>query len=110
MVEAGPEPGACQFNPGFYNATMRLLPALCLAFACGPLLAQTPPLTPPQAPLEGRKNQKVERIRVEDGATLIDEVRYAGQTQSITVQPKGGARAYEVQPGSGQRAWNVLNF
>ncbi|MFO1246172.1 MAG: hypothetical protein U1E71_13470 [Ramlibacter sp.] len=89
---------------------MRLLPALCLAFACGPLLAQTPPLTPPQAPLEGRKNQKVERIRVEDGATLIDEVRYAGQTQSITVQPKGGARAYEVQPGSGQRVWNVLNF
>ena len=43
-------------------------------------------------------------------ATLIDEVRYAGQTQSITVQPKGGARAYEVQPGSGQRVWNVLNF
>ncbi len=89
---------------------MRVPIALCLALACTPLQAQTPPSAAVPAPLEGRKNQKVERIRVEDGATLIDEVRYAGQTQSITVQPKGGARAYEVQPGSGQRVWNVLNF
>jgi hypothetical protein len=40
---------------------------------------------------------------------VIDEVRYAGQTESIKVQPKGRAPAYEVQP-TGRRVWNVLSF
>jgi starvation-inducible outer membrane lipoprotein len=91
--------------------------------------AQTPgavPATP--EPLEGRQNQKIERIRHEDAGSRIDEVRMGGQTQSITVQPKvEGLPAYEVQPGSvirgrprdaregldnsgGQRTWNVLSF
>ena len=81
-----------------------------------------------QAPqLEGRKNQKVEHIRVEDEAVVIDEVRYAGQTQSVTVKPKGNLPEYEIQPtdmarsrpgdhrdglssATGKRVWNVLNF
>ena len=104
-----------------------ILPAL-MGLACM-AAAQTPvgvPATP--EPLEGRQNQKIERIRHEDAGSRIDEVRMGGQTQSITVQPKvEGLPAYEVQPGSmirgrprdaregldnsgGQRTWNVLSF
>ncbi len=91
--------------------------------------AQTPAAVPaPPVPLEGRQNQKIERIRHEDAGSRIDEVRVGGQTQSITVQPKvEGLPAYDVQPASmirgrprdpresmdnlgGQRSWNVLRF
>lgn len=79
-----------------------------------------------EAGLEPRRNQKIERIRIEDAGNRIDEVRVGGQTQSITVQPKAGVPAYEVPPddlarsrpadsreglaGKGQRVWNVLAF
>jgi len=100
------------------------LPAPVL-LACAAAWAQAPA---PQAgaPEDGRRNQKVERIVHEDAGNRIEEVRYAGQTQSITVRPKGDAPAYEVAPatptrgrvadertgsaGGGQRYWNVLNF
>jgi hypothetical protein len=74
---------------------------------------------------DSRANQKVERIRIEDESSRIDELRVGGQTQSITVQPKGSALpAYEIQPGDlarsrpqdkrdgtgNARVWNVLNF
>lgn len=76
----------------------------------------------------GRLNQRVERIRIEDGGSRVDEVRVGGQTQSITVQPKAGSTMpeYEVQPSDGPRAqpggrngsetitgprvWNVMKF
>jgi hypothetical protein len=75
-------------------------------------------------PLDSKKNQKIERIHVEDSAVKIDELRYAGQTQNITVQPKDGMPAYEIQPATpsrqnvddgrkpvgGERVWNVLAF
>jgi hypothetical protein len=96
--------------------------------ACTALAAQTP-AAPAQEPpqLEGRKNQKVEHIRVEDEAVVIDEVRYAGQTQSITVKPKGEMPEYSVEPANltrtrpredrsgssetgGTRSWTVLKF
>ena len=74
-----------------------------------------------------RLEQTIERIRTEDAATRIDEVRVGGETQSITVQPKTGsnAPAYEVKPPdsakgnapspsngdtNGSRVWNVLKF
>ncbi len=77
--------------------------------------------------LDPRKNQKIERIRIEDQGNRIDELRVGGQTQSITVQPKNGAPAYEIPPGDNltrsrpadnrdgfagrkQRVWNVLDF
>ncbi len=91
------------------------------------LAAQTalPPQTP--APAEGRKNQRVERIHHEDAGATIDELRYGGQTQSITVQPKADVPQYEIQPtdmarsrpgdhrdglssATGQRVWNVFKF
>ncbi|ROZ76644.1 hypothetical protein [Ramlibacter sp. WS9] len=88
-----------------------LLPLVaCTALAAQPAPAPAPaPLVAEQATPDGRKNQKVELIRVEDDAVVIDEVRYAGQTESIKVQPKGRAPAYEIQP-TGRRVWNVFSF
>jgi hypothetical protein len=76
--------------------------------------------------LDPRKNQKIERIRIEDAGNRIDELRVGGQTQNITVQPKADVPAYEIQPDDlarsrpaqsrdglaarKQRVWNVLNF
>ena len=72
-----------------------------------------------------RRNQRIERIRQEDGGSRVDELRVGGQTQSITVQPKAGNMpSYEVKPGNagrdgtpqsgsdgtnGRRVWNI-NF
>ena len=117
-----------------YNLPMqpRVL-VLSWLLACTALAAQTAPPPPPaplvreSPPLEGRKNQRVERIHLEDDGTIIDEVRYGGQTQSITVQPKAAVPEYEIQPtdlgrsrpadkrdgmssATGQRVWNVLKF
>ena len=61
---------------------------------------------PAQAPTE----QRVERIHLEDGGSIIDELRIGGETKSINVQPKGGMPAYQVGPVSGERSWKVLGF
>ncbi|GAC1525751.1 MAG: hypothetical protein NVS2B4_01950 [Ramlibacter sp.] len=75
----------------------------------------------------GRRNQKIERLVHEDAGARIEEVRYAGQTESITVQPKAPVPGYQVEPESqsrtpasddrrglsgsgGTRFWNVLKF
>jgi starvation-inducible outer membrane lipoprotein len=117
-------------SSGPYNGPMHprhLVFAVLLA--CSALAAQTvpaPPLVQEAQPLEPRKNQKVEHIHLEDSGSVIDEVRYGGQTQSITVQPKANVPEYEIQPtdlahsrptyrdgGSsphGQRVWNLFHF
>ncbi len=107
-----------------------LLGALLAAgTACGQTAAaQAPrPATDVREPLEGRTNQKIERVTHEDSGSRIDEVRYAGQTQGITVQPKADVPEYEIQPSSfqrgrpadhregmgaagGLRLWNLLRF
>lgn len=113
-----------------YNLPMhpRML-LLAPLLACAAAAAQVPPPANAQQPpqLEGRRNQKVEHIRVEDDAVVIDEVRYAGQTQSVTVKPKSGLPEYQIQPtdmarsrpgdhrdglssATGKRVWNVLDF
>ena len=118
---------------------MRALLPLCLFLVCLAWNAQAQgqatrsiPLDGPDAlskqeQPEGRKNQRVERIHVEDSGASIDELRYGGQTQSIMVQPKADVPAYEIQPtdlarsrpadhrdgigsATGQRVWNVLKF
>jgi len=97
--------------------------------AYGAAMAQAATALPVQesAPLDPRKNQKIEHIHVEDNAVKVDELRYAGQTQSITVQPKDGLPAYDVQPANvgrgragdrrdglgsegGERVWKLFNF
>ncbi|WP_332813205.1 hypothetical protein [Ramlibacter sp.] len=103
-------------------AAAPLLLLSCAAFAQAPAAAPQE-----QQPLEGRRNQRVERLVHEDAGSRIEELRYAGQAQSITVQPKvAEAPAYEVMPatpsrdrvaderqgsaGGGQRFWNVFRF
>jgi hypothetical protein len=97
------------------------------AWACAVAQTAAPPQVQESQPLDPRKNQKIEHIHVEDDAVKIDELRYAGQTQSITVQPKGDVPAYEIQPpnasrghpgdrrdgvgsAGGDRVWNLFNF
>ena len=66
---------------------------------------------PTREKLEPRRNQKIERIRVEDEGNRIDELRVGGQTQQITVQPKArGVPSYEVKPSDGRRVWNIFAF
>ena len=100
------------------------LPLLLALLPVTAALAQAPLQREPAG--DPRQNQKIERIVVEDNANRIEEVRVGGQTQSITVQPKGDLPAYEIQPsdnartrpadsregfsGRGQRVWNVFNF
>ncbi|MET1113414.1 MAG: hypothetical protein ABWY08_00465 [Comamonas sp.] len=108
---------------------MRAAPfLLLLSLAASPLLAQTPPAVPEasetlSAPAD-KNNQRVERIRVEDGGSRVDELRVGGQTRSITVTPKvSELPAYEVQPTegvrnrsrsssdtTGPRVWNIRKF
>ena len=64
-----------------------------------------------------------QRLVSEDDQVRIEELRLRGQTQRVTVAPKGGAgRPYEIllpAPGAdaaqhrdaaGQRVWPVLTF
>ena len=112
---------------------------LLLALASTPVLAQNTNQNATQAIPDGREqlskseqqpdrlNQRTERIRVEDGGSRVDELRVGGQTQSITVQPKGSDMpAYEVKSPDGARSrsgsnsgaetntaprvWNVMKF
>ena len=106
--------------------------ALLAALACAAPLAavQAQSAPPPDAaqatPESPRSNQKIEHIRVEDSGARVDEVRYGGQTQSISVQPKANVPSYEVLPndggrsrqgqaetssgGNGPRVWNLMKF
>ena len=102
-------------------------PALLALLTLSAAHAQVAP--PPDAPrevLDPRKNQKIERIVVEDAGSRVDELRVGGQTQAVTVQPKGEMPAYEMTPsdlarsrpadrregfsGGSQRVWNVFSF
>jgi len=112
---------------------------LPLALCCGAALAQAPAQISPQplpaVPQQLQKqeqpafpgDQRIERIRLEDAGSRIDELRVGGETQSITVQPKADVPEYEVLPADGkrgnrtagrdsllgspgERVWNLLNF
>lgn len=102
------------------------LAVLPLAAAVAQTTAPAPASTNQAKPAaSARPDQKIERIRTEDAATRIDELRVGGQTQQITVQPKTGGAAYEVKPAegsrgtapattsndtNGSRVWNVFKF
>lgn len=83
----------------------------------------------PEAPATtqtGRPDQRIERIRLEDNGTVVEEVHYGGQAQSITVSPKAPVPGYEIVPADGprsrslsrdalsaapgQRVWNLFRF
>lgn len=108
--------------------TLIFLTALPLSTLCAAQTPAQPAQAASAAPAPtGRADQTVQRIRVEDAGSRIDEVRVGGETQSITVQPKTGVNlpAYEVKPSdtargappstskndtTGSRVWNVLKF
>jgi hypothetical protein len=125
--------------PQAYNASMKhaFRPLLAAALAVLPLAAAVAQAQAPAQPASaaaaaeapvgpGRKNQTIKRIRIEDAGSRIDELRVGGQTEQITVQPKGaGVPPYEVKPAQGahgappepaggdtggSRVWNVLKF
>jgi len=103
---------------------LTLLPALLLGQPSA--WAQTPDAAAP-AKAGSRLDQRIEHIQIEDKDVHIDERRFGGETQSITVQPTNGLPAYEVVPAngarnrplgerdaapgnSGQRVWKLFNF
>ena len=64
-----------------------------------------PGVSTAQAPAADKQpEQRIERIRVDDAGSRIDELRVGGETQSITVTPKGSMPAYDVLPASANRA------
>jgi hypothetical protein len=87
-------------------------PPAALAPAPTPAKAQAPKTTtePSASDKSFQGNQKIERIQLDEGGTRIDELRVGGETQSITVQPKGNMPSYSVQPVSGARTWKILSF
>ena len=114
-----------------------LRPLFIAVFAVLPLaaaMAQTPAPSPDAAfPAASeatpagaeRADKKIQRIRIEDAGTRIDELRVGGETERITVQPKTGGPAYEINRAegargtapantttdtNGSRVWNVLKF
>ena len=107
------------------------LASLALTGAVPVVLAQAQTSPPPETQpgkdrAEGRRNQKIENIHIEDRGASIDELRVGGQTQSITVTPKNNAPAYNVMPGEEDRQtqgkpdsspadtqrvwWNIFKF
>lgn len=109
------------------HARLLLLAPLLAWTALAAQTVPAPPLVQESQPQAGRKNQRVQRIHVEDKAVRIDELRYGGQTQSVTVQPKANVPEYEIQPtdlgrsrpadhrdglssAAGQRVWNLFKF
>ena len=109
--------------------TFVFMATLPLATLCAAQAPAQPAQAAASAPAaqSGRPDQTIQRIRIEDAGSRIDEVRVGGETQSITVQPKTGGNvpAYEVKPSdtargaapstsksdtTGSRVWNVLKF
>ena len=103
-----------------------LLPPFLALALCSPSLTWAQ-----AANSAGKSEQTIERIHHEDKGSRIDELRVRGQTQRITVTPKGGGkllgnRPYEIIPpagsqdlqeapngvrgAAGKRVWHVLSF
>ena len=77
-------------------------------------------------PATDRGEPAVKYTVIEGEGARIDELRVRGQTQRITVTPKGGGKPYEIIPPSGshdlqeapngvrgaagKRVWHVLSF
>ncbi len=81
-----------------------LLTFFCLAAPAFSWSQGAAPLVGDSAAPQGR-DQRIERITIEDRGARIDELRYGGEPQSITVQPLNSALpAYEIVPQNGARA------
>ena len=103
--------------------------AICLGVAV-PAAAQAPGpdnQAGSAANATSRTDRRIERIHIEDSGARIDELRVGGETQSITVSPKGGMPAYDILPAGanlgpaaidrgssaaagGTRVWKIFGF
>lgn len=104
-----------------FAALAALVTAPCAAQTSAPA---TPPATlTPRDPAE----PDVQRTRLEDQGSRIDELRVRGQTRRVVVTPKApGSKPYEIIMGNagqavpdgtggansaaGKRVWNVFSF
>lgn len=103
--------------PRFTRHLARVGCVLTLMLAPWSLQAQAPATDLVPEP-QGR-NPRIERLTHEDRLGRIDELRVAGRTQSIVVQPRHGA-AYAVDPAapgqapgaaaSGRARWSLRAF
>jgi hypothetical protein len=105
---------------------MNRLPAfVALALTCALCpLAQAQEASAPKDPATGIE-PKVQYTVIEDEGARIEELRVRGQTQRITVKPKG-MKPYEILPAdqgrdmsdsagsqrgaAGKRVWHILSF
>jgi len=98
---------------------------LLSAVAVGPFAAAVEADDPPATGVRSEPN--VKHTVIEDDGARIDELRVRGQTQRITVTPKGAIKkSYEIIPAdgardmsdsagssrgaAGKRVWHILSF
>ena|GEM_PF-997924 len=99
------------------------------AFAQGTTAAKEPSRAPSVEPSKEKaanaSEPRVQYTVIEDDSTRIEELKVRGQTQRITVSPKG-MKSYEILPASegrdmsdsagsqrgaaGKRVWRIFNF
>ncbi|MBW8833016.1 MAG: DUF2782 domain-containing protein [Burkholderiales bacterium] len=99
------------------------------AFAQGTTTAKEPSKAPGVEPsnekVASNGEPKVQYTVIEDDSTRIEELKVRGQTQRITVSPKG-MKSYEILPATegrdmsdsagsqrgaaGKRVWRIFNF
>jgi hypothetical protein len=97
------------------------------AAALAAFLAAAPAARAAEDPKPAPPEPRVQEIVQEDEHVKVDELRVAGQTQTVTVQPKGtAAKPYEIVTSThgrdlgsaaegrrgavGQRVWSVFGF
>jgi hypothetical protein len=82
---------------------------LCTGCVCAFAQAETRLVQQPRTSAGGQE-QKIELIVHEDAGSRIEETRYGGITQSITVESKLGGVPYQIAPTDGTRStqpgWN----
>jgi hypothetical protein len=91
----------------FRRVSLALL--LCTGSVCAFSQSNTRQVQQPWTPADGQE-QKFEHIVHEDAGSRIEETRYGGITQSITIESKLGGAPYQIVPADGTRniqpGWN----
>ena len=104
---------------------MKALLSFVFLVAVGPFAVAVEADDPPATGVRSEPN--VKHTVIEDDGARIDELRVRGQTQRITVTPKGAIKkSYEIIPAdgardmsdsagssrgaAGKRVWHILSF
>ena len=106
--------------PAAASAPVAALPASSASTSSTTVRIDGPTTDQPREPI-------VQRTVIDDGRTMIEELRVRGQLVKVTVHPKDGSPAYEIIVGdgsrelstegrnnsrgaTGKRVWQVLSF